>query len=787
MKPLRPFWLTRDRSRLFPCLFACLLTGFLLAFGLSGAVPAAQFSQTNSLPNQAERQLQRGQPEAALETWKQAEQRYRQQGNDEGVIGSQINQARALQAAGFYRRAKTLLEEVARALEKHPNTQLQLTGLLNLGNVLRSVGDLNTSQTVLQQALTIAQARSPQDAQIAAFQLANTRRSQQQNTQAIALYQQAVAPGSPVRIQAQINLANLWIDLRQPANARALIPQITQQLLALPPNPISLYGQIALAESWQRLNLDAPLPPSPLSDKPASPNVAPSETQSAAQLMARAIRQAQTLGDRRAESYAVGKLGRMYETTEQWQEAEKLTQRAWQLAHSQQAIDLSYQWQWQWGRLRNVQGDRDGAIAHYTEATTLLRSLRADLISINPDVQFSFREQVEPVYREFVDLLLHEANPLPTTQQNLQQARQLIESLQLAELTNFFRTACLDLENKPQQIDTLDSKAAVVYPIILPDRLEVIVAVPGKPLLHYHTQKTQAELEQIIQQSRNSLRPTAFVAESQTFAAQLYDWLIRPAANTLAQQHIQTLVFVLDGSLRGIPMAVLYDGQQYLVERYRLALAPGLQLIPSTAFRDRPVNVLVAGLSEAIQGFAPMPAVAEEVEQIQQAVPTQTLLNETFTFKSFQQLLSTKPFTIVHLATHGQFSFSAEQTFLLTWDDRITVGQLDSLLRKKENQVAEPLELLILSACETALGDRRAELGMAGIALRSGARSTLATLWLINDESTGEFMAEFYRQLIQTKAPKAEALRQAQLKLLANPQFHHPFYWAPFVLIGNWF
>jgi CHAT domain-containing protein len=772
---MKHFRLPRSRFitwLLLGCLIILTLPSLSLSKDAKISVFPPSLASPASPPSPAERQLQQGQPEVALAMWQEAERSYRRQGNLEGAIGSQINQARALQSAGFYRRAKTLLEEIQAELETQPNVQLKFVGLLNLGNVLRVVGDLGDAQTVLERAVVIAKQMSPEAAQVATFHLANALYSQQKVDTAIALYQRAMDKGSPVQLQAQLNLLDVWLDLDRQPDARSLIPIIQTQLENLPLNPLSIYGRIELAESWQRLKSD------------------PSASRSAVQLLAEAVQQARTLGNVNTESYALGKLGHVYELAKQWKDAEELTTQAWQLAQSNRALDIAYQWQWQLGRLRAAQGDRDGAIARYTQAVTNLRSLRLDLIAVNLDVQFSFREQVEPVYRELVDLLLREDQEAKqetkgvTHQQRLIQAREVIEALQLAELTNFFRASCLDAQ--PEQIDKIDPKAAVIYPIILRDRLEVIVAVPGQPLTHHRVQKPQAELESFFQQARNSLRPTSFAVEYLSFAHQLYDWLIRPIDATLTQQQIQTLVFVLDGSLRGLPMAILHDGQQFLVQRYRLALAPGLQLLSSRPLNDRRSSALFAGLSESIQGFSPMPAVVLEANQVQQSFATDALLNHKFTRANLQRQINARPYPIVHLATHGRFSSLAEKTFLLTWDDRITVRELDSLIRTKETSVAQPIELLVLSACETATGDQRAALGMAGIALRSGARSTLATLWLINDDSTVTFMAEFYRQLTQTNLRKAEAVRQAQLKLLSTAQFQHPFYWASFVLIGNW-
>jgi CHAT domain-containing protein len=174
------------------------------------------------------------------------------------------------------------------------------------------------------------------------------------------------------------------------------------------------------------------------------------------------------------------------------------------------------------------------------------------------------------------------------------------------------------------------------------------------------------------------------------------------------------------------------------------------------------------------------------VEQIKSKIPTQVLLNQQFTSTALQDQIKAAPFPVVHLATHGQFSSNAEKTFILAWDTPINVKQLGGLLQAREQRDRKPIELLVLSACETAAGDNRAALGLAGVAVRSGARSTLATLWPVDDRSTSDFMVRFYQTLAQSKGTKAEALRDAQLGLLKQPQFRHPFYWAPFILLGNW-
>lgn len=234
-------------------------------------------------------------------------------------------------------------------------------------------------------------------------------------------------------------------------------------------------------------------------------------------------------------------------------------------------------------------------------------------------------------------------------------------------------------------------------------------------------------------------------------------------------------------------MAVLYDGQQYLIQKYAIALTPGLQLLPSKSVQQLQIQALSAGLTEARHGFSPLANVGLELNQIKSEVSSsRILLNQQFTSTALQKEINSLPFPVVHLATHGQFSSQAEKTFILAWDKPIIVNELDSFLRTRNTSSRNAIELLVLSACQTAVGDKRAALGLAGVAVRASARSTLASLWNIDDESTALLMSHFYEELAKNKLNKAEALRQAQLTLLNNPNYEIPRFWAPYVLVENW-
>ncbi|HBB33309.1 MAG TPA: hypothetical protein DDZ80_12770 [Cyanobacteria bacterium UBA8803] len=732
-------------------------------------------AQAQVLNTRGSLQLETGQTEAALKTWQEAEAAYRRAGDEMGVLGSQINQAQAWQSLGMFQRSQQFLEQVQQALKTQPNSLVKATGLHGLGIVWQAIGDLKQSENILQESLAVAQSlNSPSDMSAALFSLGNTARGLGQIEAALQYYQQAAAKTvAPLnQLEAQLNQLKLLIELKRFTEVQALLPAISANLFNLRSSRDTIYARVNLAESlMQLIKVQQP-------SNPEIPN-----HQEIAQLLSEAIHQAKTLNDPRAESIALGTLGKLYEQTQQVSEAQRLTQQALILAQGINATDISYQWYWQLARVLTQQGDIESAITANQQAVDILKTLRSDLVTMNPDVRFSFQEQIEPIYRYLVSLLLQSPSP-----DRLHQARNAIESLQLAELENFFRTPCL--KTKAEQIDTViekdDPTAAVIYPIILPDRLAVIVSLAGQPLSQYSTNLPQVEVTEKISLLRQSLNPAASDKRRLMVSQTLYDWLIRPVESQLVANNIKTLVFVLDGELRNIPMAALYDGEQYLIQKYSIALTSGLQLLEPRSLKQLQLRSLTGGLTQARQGFGALPGVESELKEISQKIPSDILLNERFTRKALEKEINDVPFTVVHLATHGQFSSQPEKTFLLTWDERLNANTLSQLLKAREQSNFEPIELLVLSACQTANGDKRAALGLAGLAVRSGVRSTLATLWTVNDHSTAEAIVEFYRYLVQTDSNRAEALRQAQLSLLGQEKYRHPYYWAPFVLVGNW-
>lgn len=724
------------------------------------------FAQTLEVRGQLELSL--GQSETAFITWQEAAEIHQKIGDFESFTQNKIYQAQALQTQGLYARAINTLTQVKDDLQTEPNNLLKAKALLSIGDVLRRVGRYEESELTLQESLTIAKelASLPMIADIY-LSLGSNLRLQEKTQIAFNYYNKAIAI-SPIleqQIWGKLSQLNLLVEQNQLSKVPPLVTEIETILTRLTPSPTAIDARISLAGNLIELKPDLKIDNLVLVEH-----------------LVQAISLARDIGDKRRESNAIGNLGSLYEQEKQLAEAQELTEKALLISQTLNAPDLSYQWQWQLGRILRGKGEIQKAIAAYTKSIDNLTVLRGDLVAVSSDVQFSFRQSVEPVYRQLVDLLL-QPNSQTISQTALKQARKVIESLQVAELDNFFRDACLD--TKPVEIDRLDSDAAIVYTVILPDRLEVIVAVPGKPLKNYKTIIPQEELEIEITSFLSLLKLPQRGIGLKSLQTKLYNWLISPIETDLVNNQIETIVFVPDGIFRNVPPAVLSDGDRYLIEKYSVAIAPSLQLVAQKSRTTKKAELLLAGVTEARQDFEPLPAVKIEINEINTLYPGDILLNNFFTENNFNQAIEKSNYKIVHLATHGKFSSNLEETFVLTWDERININELKALISGDKQQL-EPIELLVLSACETATGDNKAALGLAGIAVRAGARSTLASLWAVNDKATAILMTYFYQELQKDNITKAEAIRRAQQKILQNPEFSHPYFWSAFILVGNW-
>jgi filamentous hemagglutinin family protein len=338
------------------------------------------------------------------------------------------------------------------------------------------------------------------------------------------------------------------------------------------------------------------------------------------------------------------------------------------------------------------------------------------------------------------------------------------------------------------------------------DRLELILITADSKPIRYSLNATRAEVMPVVKQFRRTvsdrLNPKDFFAPAQ----QLYQWLVAPLESDLQHRQIENLVYIMDTGLRSIPLAALHDGNEFVIEHYSVGLMPSLNLTDTRYTSVKNASVVAMGASRFPKQMS-LPAVPLELSIISQLSDGESYLNEAFTFSRLKAARQATPYPIVHLATHASYNLSQPQdSYIQLWNKKL---RLDELRRLGWNN--PPVELLVLSACRTALGDDEVELGFAGLAVQAGVKSVLGSLWYVSDEGTLAFMTQFYSQLQQAPI-KAEALRQAQLAMLkgevrlqegmvmtdsgqvplpdsvarlGNKNLSHPYYWSAFTLIGN--
>jgi CHAT domain-containing protein len=330
---------------------------------------------------------------------------------------------------------------------------------------------------------------------------------------------------------------------------------------------------------------------------------------------------------------------------------------------------------------------------------------------------------------------------------------------------------------------------------------------------------TKVDAEELRQVAETFRRQVSDPRQTQTTnyqsaGKQLYQWLIAPLEEDLQANQIKTLVFALDDGLRSLPIAALTDGQQFLIEKYSVATVPSFSLTDTcVAAPLGQTQMLGMGISEGTAGLSPLPAVSVEVPTLAQQIwRGEAILNQQSTLSNLNSLLGQQRFQILHLATHAEFNQGkAENSFIQFWDARLRLGDLRNT--SLQGRWVPTLDLLVLSACQTALGNNQAELGFAGVAVQSGIETALGSLWRVNDVGSLGLMTSFYGQL-KTAPTRAEALRQAQLAMLkgrvqiqnqvlqvpgqaqvslpadlqtgGNMNLAHPYYWSAFQMVGNW-
>lgn len=587
-----------------------------------------------------------------------------------------------------------------------------------------------------------------------------------------------------------------------------------QLLENLPDSDTKVYGAIDLAylQRYSQAN-------SPFTDCPTQ-LILPEQSLS---LLQKSVSTSNKLKDNRLQSYANGALGHFWECNQNYPKALQYTQNAIFAADKNlNAKESLYLWEWQAGRILDKQNKQKSAIEYYQRAYETLEDIRLDILTAKRDIQFDFRDIVKPLYRTLAQsrLELLQAGAIPNSERDAELSKVVttIDALKLAELQNYFGNDCVLSGLNPKQVNQLleDNKAefantVFLSSIILDGKTGILLQSADKTTKFKWIEDSQQgtdkivstqKLEQKIAEFRQGLiKGKEAINYDTATAAQLYDWIIRPFAEDIQPDKVKTLVFIQDGFLRSVPMAALYDNQQkkYLVETYAIATTPSLRLTTPKPNRNNS-KALILGLTEksTIDGktFPELFAVKKEIDVVKNLFPNHSdLIDENFIPQNFQQKLQQTTYPIIHIASHAQFGIIPEDTFIVTGKNKkITISQLENSLQNLKNP-SDSIEILALTACQTALGDDRSSLGLAGVALQVGVKSAVASLWNVQDNSTSKLVEEFYKNYRDGEMSIAEALQKAQIKMInakklpsegIDIKYDNPSYWAPMIVIGNW-
>ncbi|MBD2512783.1 CHAT domain-containing protein [Nostoc muscorum FACHB-395] len=788
--------------------------------------------QAEVLIQRGKKQLHQDKPTEALKSWREAVKLYRQQNNFEGITKSLIYQNFALNKLGLYSQAcTTLLEalkldawicnptilESSESINKQIKTLIHqinptpvnLIGLQSLGEVLRLTEKLSESEAVLEELLLLVQQIPSNNDSDIILSLGNTKQSiykrarseykwieepvfrdtiinlipqkAQESFKTYQLLESKENSSLGIKLQAQLNHLSLLLDFDEWLKDKSKlgdpytkVDQDIQPLVKLILQNPSAFSQLSDEQSIQaRLKLANSL--SKIPDKLLH--------SIAIQYTLSALKIAKNISSKRLQSKSLGTLGKLNP-----EESQTYFKKALGLAQSINDVDVLYEWQQQLGDLYQKKGKTEAAIQAYGAAIDSITQIRSNLLSSNLDSQFFFYEKVEPVYRNYMRLLA--ASPSP----NLELIRQTYEQLQVVELEDYLKCGKLDLVAL-NKIQNLNDTPAIIHIIDLNDSIEVIVQSPsGSP--HHHSVDSKLvkphvnTLLEILQDEKLLYTKQNIITSHYQV---LYKELIEPLKKYLPDSG--TLIFILDKTFQSLPMNLLHDGKDYLVKRYSFSETLGSRVRIPKPLRQDQMKAFIAALSipspsltdsNAPPGAEALPQAKQEAEDVRKLTNSSLiLLDKEFTSSHFRQRISEENFPIVHISTHGQFSSKLIRTGFLAYDRQINIREFDSLLRNKTQTSSDIIELLVLSACQTAKGNKRSALGIAGVAVQAGARSTVATLWLVEANSTVELMEEFYKGL-RKGLTKAEALRQAQLALMKNPKYAHPYYWAPFLIVGSW-
>ncbi|MCP4698482.1 MAG: CHAT domain-containing protein [Gammaproteobacteria bacterium] len=594
--------------------FACLL--YMSAFP---AYAQAAFME------QANRAFEQGHLEEAVQSWRAV---LAAPGLQALHPEAQTGLASAYLALGFYREALEIIQKSLAVAERDGDLKQQAILLGKLGEWHLASHKDQEARNYLQQALSLA--RMLEDPLILAQALnrqGNMRFRDIRCEEAIAAYRQSLRLAEregdlPLAAKAKLNLAHAFFRPKKRGNAPEALAALWDAFQAtgrLPASRLKSLGLIALGR---------------LAGRMAAKKGTEQLKHTSYKILQAALRSAEKNQDMQALSEGYGTLGRLYETEKRHAEAVRLTRQA--LFHAKQndrrLPELIYRWNWQMGRLFKAQGNEKEAIKNYHLATKYLELVRRPVVDTGyRGRRMDFQRSVAPVYLELAELLLREPAGGEADQKRLLEALEVLERLKSGELQDYFQNDCIKAACEITKKECIaDQHAAFLYPVLLPERTVLLLKLPSG-LRRFTIPVSRKKIENKATLFRNVVSSERERKKYADYAKKLYEWLIKPLEKSLEANAIKTLVAVPDGALRNIPFAALHDGKGFLIERYALAITPGLTLTaPKTPARQK-MQVLLGGISESVGEFSPLPNVPGELQAIRSLYPGLILLDDDFT------------------------------------------------------------------------------------------------------------------------------------------------------------
>lgn len=759
----------------------------ILLFALSGAAVAVT-TEPSSTPwsslNQVQMLLSEDRPEEAITLLNQSVD-LNASGNRIGSLKAQLLLAQAKMQLGEFLNARELLRDVVEQTQSPALRTIAAEAMASLGNVYIALGDQTQAELALRRAIELSVTSAEKAS--AYNNLGNHYAVLANYRLALANYRAAHESGEKsqdgqLQAQALANMAQASTGLE---DFPAAIKQIRRSL-ELVQQMAPTHGKVILL-----LNLGYQLM------SPEFGLLEPQHKKRAEQLLKAAQQIAEEGDDKLRTAYALHYQALLLERSGRKADALRLTEQA--LLHAQsvgsnQAGNLLGQLSWQAGRLLASENESAKAISYYRDATAYFRPLR-NVISIRYDRrENAYETTIKPLYDEYVSVLFSQVASEPPKKRSalLREIRDSLEEIKAAELTDYFEDSCVeDLKAKTRSIAEVSSSALIIYPVSLKDRIELLLHLPDGEIINLPVTMPRAELRASVNDWREYLESPTNQHRRQ--GAALYEALVSPYEEKLDDWGIETLVFVPDAELRLVPMAALWDARdrKFLVEKYPVAVTPGVSLTDPRRINTRKSRSLYAGISKAIFNFNALPAVRDELKGSQSVFNGKVLIDEDFTRDELTTDLKNPAINILHFATHGVFSKDARQSFILSYDGKLYIDDLAEKIgtfKFRDN----PLDLLVLSACETARGDEKAALGLSGVAIKAGARSAVGTLWKVGDYAASLLIQKFYAALKKPGVSRAQALQQAQISLMqerepqSNASYRYPAFWSPFILINSW-